>query len=166
MGVIFLCLIIGAAIGVVVYCGLVYYIFEPYTLKNGIGNPEFRLIPGIVASALAPVGMFIFGYASKSDISWVAPTVGITLYAATSFVVRGPVLQFHASQEMLTLSKLVNVIFIYLPISYPRYAASVFASNGKDYIWLLRVARSDNMLRTFPQRHGVRGHPLFSAAFR
>jgi DHA1 family multidrug resistance protein-like MFS transporter len=28
------------------------------------------------------------------------------------------------------LLKLVNCIFVYLPISYPRYAASIFAANG------------------------------------
>jgi DHA1 family multidrug resistance protein-like MFS transporter len=111
MGVVFISVIIGASIGLAVYTALVYYIYEPYTLKHGIGSPEFRLVPGIFAAALAPAGMFIFGYAAKPDISWVAPTVGIALYAACSFV-------------------LVNVIFVYLPISYPRYAASVFASNG------------------------------------
>ncbi|KAF2100885.1 putative MFS transporter [Rhizodiscina lignyota] len=111
MGVVFLCVIIGAGFGVIVYTLLVWFIYEPYTLTNGIGKPEYRLVPGIFAAALGPAGMFIFGYAAKSDITWVAPTVGIALYAATSFV-------------------LVNVIFIYLPISYPRYAASVFAANG------------------------------------
>ncbi|TLD23629.1 putative MFS transporter [Venturia nashicola] len=111
MGVIFISVIIGAAIGLLIYVTLVYYIYEPYTLTHGIGSPEYRLVPGIFAAALAPVGMFIFGYAAKSDISWVAPTVGIALYAACSFI-------------------LVNVIFVYLPISYPRYAASVFAANG------------------------------------
>jgi DHA1 family multidrug resistance protein-like MFS transporter len=87
MGVVFLCVIIGAGIGVICYWTLIYFVYEPYTLKQGIGHPEYRLIPGIYAAALAPAGMFIFGYASKASISWVAPTVGISLYAACSFVV-------------------------------------------------------------------------------
>lgn len=87
MGVIFISVIIGAAIGLAVYTALVYFIYEPYTLKNGIGSPEMRLVPGIYTAALAPAGMFIFGYAAKSSISWVAPTVGIALYAACSFIV-------------------------------------------------------------------------------
>jgi DHA1 family multidrug resistance protein-like MFS transporter len=111
MGVIFISVIIGAGIGLMVYTTVVWFIYEPYTLKNGIGNPEYRLVPGLYSAALAPAGMFIFGYAARSDITWVAPTVGIALYAATSYI-------------------LVNVIFVYLPISYPRYAASVFAANG------------------------------------
>ncbi|KAF2672095.1 cycloheximide resistance protein [Microthyrium microscopicum] len=111
MGTVFLSVIIGAAIGLAIYTALVWFIYEPYTLKNGVGHPESRLVPGIYAAAFAPAGMFIFGYASRSDITWVAPTVGIAMYAASSFI-------------------LVNVIFVYLPISYPRYAASVFAANG------------------------------------
>jgi DHA1 family multidrug resistance protein-like MFS transporter len=87
MGAVFISVIIGAGLGVIVYWSLVYFIYEPYTLKYGIGNPEYRLVPGIFSAALAPAGMFIFGYASKSDITWVAPTVGIALYAACSFVV-------------------------------------------------------------------------------
>lgn len=88
MGIVFLCIIIGAAIGLAVYTLLVWFIYEPYTLKNGIGLPEKRLVPGIYAAALIPPGMFIFGYAAKRDITWVAPTIGIALYAATSFIVR------------------------------------------------------------------------------
>jgi hypothetical protein len=132
MGVVFISVIIGASIGLAVYASLVYFIYEPYTLKNGIGSPEFRLVPGIFAAALAPAGMFIFGYAAKEDISWVAPTVGIALYAACSFV-------------------LVNVIFVYLPISYPRYAASVFASNGKSLLYGRREYMSNYPYR-FPSK--------------
>jgi MFS transporter, DHA1 family, multidrug resistance protein len=87
MGAVFICVIIGAFVGLTIYTLLLIFIYEPYTLKNGIGSPEFRLVPGIFAAALAPAGMFIFGYAAKSDITWVAPTVGIALYAATSFIV-------------------------------------------------------------------------------
>lgn len=87
MGVVFISVIIGAGIGLVIYIALVWYIYEPYTMTKGIGSPEFRLVPGIFAAAVAPAGMFIFGYAAKSDITWVAPTVGIAMYAGASFIV-------------------------------------------------------------------------------
>jgi hypothetical protein len=57
MGAVFICIIIGAGIGLIVYTLLLYFIFEPYTMSKGIGSPEFRLIPGIFAAALAPAGM-------------------------------------------------------------------------------------------------------------
>jgi len=69
MGVVFISVIIGAAIGLMIYTALVWYIYEPYTLTKGIGKPEFRLVPGIFAAAFAPAGMFIFGYAAKPDIT-------------------------------------------------------------------------------------------------
>jgi DHA1 family multidrug resistance protein-like MFS transporter len=71
----------------------VWYIYEPYTLKFGVGKPEYRLVPGIFAAALAPAGMFIFGYAARSDITWVAPTVGLALYAGASFIVSSPLIK-------------------------------------------------------------------------
>lgn len=87
MGAVFTSIIIGALIALVIYSALVYFIYEPYTMTKGIGSPEYRLVPGIFAAALIPPGMFIFGYASKADITWVAPTVGIALYAAVSYIV-------------------------------------------------------------------------------
>ena len=87
MGVVFLSIIIGAAIGLTVYSLLLHFVYEPYTMTKGIGSPEYRLVPGLFAAALAPAGMFIFGYAAQRDITWVAPTIGISLYAATSFIV-------------------------------------------------------------------------------
>ena len=87
MGIVFLGIIIGAVLALIIYTGLLWFIYEPYTLKYGIGKPEYRLVPGIFAAALAPAGMFIFGYAARSDITWVAPTIGLALYAGASFIV-------------------------------------------------------------------------------
>ena len=61
MGAVFICIIIGAAIGLVIYILLLHFIFEPYTMSKGIGSPEFRLVPGIFAAALAPAGMNSLG---------------------------------------------------------------------------------------------------------
>ncbi|KAL4993615.1 cycloheximide resistance protein [Aspergillus recurvatus] len=102
MGVIFLSIIVASLIGGGIYVVLVWRIYEPYTLKSGIGKPEYRLIPGIFAAAVAPTGLFLFGWTSRESIHWIVPTIGIVL----------------------------SVIIIYLPTSYPRYAASLFAANG------------------------------------
>ncbi|PKY07086.1 cycloheximide resistance protein [Aspergillus campestris IBT 28561] len=101
MGVVFLCLIIACIIGASAYLLLVWLVYEPYTMRVGIGMPEHRLLPGVFTAALAPAGLFIFAWTSRPDIHWIAPTIGI----------------------------LASVIFIYLPTSYPRYAASLFAAN-------------------------------------
>ncbi|KAL4745362.1 hypothetical protein BDW72DRAFT_198711 [Aspergillus terricola var. indicus] len=111
MGVIFLSIIVASLIGGGIYVVLVWRIYEPYTLKSGIGKPEYRLIPGRFAAAVAPTGLFLFGWTSRESIHWIVPTIGIVIFSGCLFIV-------------------FSVIIIYLPTSYPRYAASLFAANG------------------------------------
>lgn len=87
-----------------------YYIYEPYTAANGVGSPEYRLFPGIFASALAPVGVFIFAWTARADIHWIVPSIGSLLLSGSC-------------------AMLYMLIFLYLPLSYPRHAASLFAAN-------------------------------------
>ncbi|KAL4781787.1 hypothetical protein BJX76DRAFT_359548 [Aspergillus varians] len=111
MGVIFLSIVVACFFGAGSYLALVYFHFEPYTMKNGIGSLEHRLLSGVVAGLIAPCGILIFAWTSREWINGVVPTIGIVLYMACVFV--------------LTMS-----IFIYLPMSYPRYAASLIAANS------------------------------------
>lgn len=87
MGVVFLCLIISCAIGLAVYALMLSLHFEPYTISHGIGEPEHRLIPGIIGGIFLPAGLFIFGWTARSDINWVVPTIGIVIYGASMFLV-------------------------------------------------------------------------------
>ncbi|KAF5857677.1 hypothetical protein ETB97_005434 [Aspergillus alliaceus] len=111
MGTIFLSVVVACFFGAGSYLALVKFHYEPYTYNNGIGSPEHRLLPGVVAALIAPCGILIFAWTSRDWISWVVPTIGIVLYMACVFVI-------------------TMCIFIYLPISYPRYAASLFAANS------------------------------------
>lgn len=111
MGVIFLCVIVACIFGASIYLALTKYHYLPYTMQNGIGSVEHRLLPGVFAALIAPAGIFIFAWTSRPEISWVVPTIGIVIYLTCVF--------------NITLS-----IFMYLPMSYPRYAASLFAANA------------------------------------
>ncbi|KAI5460576.1 cycloheximide resistance protein [Mariannaea sp. PMI_226] len=111
MGVAFLSIIVACFIGAIAYVALVWYIYEPYTIANGIGSQEYRLLPGVYASFICPVGVFLFGWTAKEEIHWIVPTIGVVLYSASLFI-------------------LANVIFIYLPTSYPKHSASLFAANS------------------------------------
>ncbi|KAL6231678.1 major facilitator superfamily domain-containing protein [Aspergillus navahoensis] len=110
MGVVFLAIIVASFIGAAIYTLLLWKIYEPYTKKMGIGKPERRLVPGIVAAAFAPAGIILFGWTSRSSIHWVVPSIGVVTFSASLFII-------------------FNVVIIYLPTSYPRYAASLFAAN-------------------------------------
>ncbi|KAK8042799.1 hypothetical protein PG994_013282 [Apiospora phragmitis] len=75
-----------------------------------LGVAETRLVPALIAAFGPTVGLFIFAWTARPDVHWIAPTIGITVYGATVFVV-------------------MQCIFVYVPLSYPRYAASLFAGN-------------------------------------
>ena len=110
MGVVFTSIVIASIIGAIIYVTLLWYIYEPYTIKNGIGVPEYRLFPAIFAGGLLSAGLFLFAWTSKPEISWVVPTLGIVFFGVAAFI-------------------LLQCIVVYLPTSYPMYAASIFAMN-------------------------------------
>ncbi|KAK2596116.1 hypothetical protein QQS21_006463 [Conoideocrella luteorostrata] len=87
MGVVFTSLLIACAVGVVIMVALQYFVYESYTTKYGIGVPEYRLVPGIYAAAVAPIGIFMFGWTARPDIHWIAPTIGIMIYQCAGFIV-------------------------------------------------------------------------------
>lgn len=113
VGLVFLCILVAATIGIVVYCTYVALVLNRGIRKTGQFPPnEDRLIPAMYAAFGPTIGLFIFAWTANGAprIPWIAPTIGITLYGATVFVV-------------------LQCVFVYIPLSYPQYAASLFAAN-------------------------------------
>lgn len=108
--IVFVCITVACIIGIAAYCSYVYFYLEPDINKNGLRAQEHRLVPALFASFGMPIGLFIFGWTSNPGIHWMASVVGITIFSASGFV-------------------LFQCIFMYLPLSYPQYAASLFATN-------------------------------------
>ncbi|KAI1107583.1 major facilitator superfamily transporter [Jackrogersella minutella] len=77
---------------------------------RGFPAHENRLVPALVASFGSTIGPFVLAWTARPDVHWMAPTVGITVYGASVFAV-------------------MQCIFVYVPLSYPRYAASLLAGN-------------------------------------
>lgn len=109
-GLPFLVIIIGCVIGITIYCGYNYFYLEPDIKAHGLRAQEHRLIPALFAVPLLPAALFWFGWTSEASIHWIVPTIGLTLFPIGAFV-------------------LFQCIFMYLPLSYPQYAASLFAAN-------------------------------------
>ncbi|KAL9098518.1 MAG: hypothetical protein Q9163_005835 [Psora crenata] len=110
IGVLFTCILVACIIGVLIYCSYLYFYLVPDIIKNGLRAQEHRLQPALFAAFGPPIGLFIFAWTARPDFPWIASTIGITVYSATVFVV-------------------MQCIFVYVPLSYPQYAASLFAGN-------------------------------------
>jgi DHA1 family multidrug resistance protein-like MFS transporter len=110
MGLVFLSIAVALAIAVPLYFLYLRLVFEPEIKTRGLSEPERRLIPALFACFLPPVGLFIFGWTSRSDIHWIVSVIGILIYTIGIFQV-------------------IQCIFIYIPMTYPQYAASLFAGN-------------------------------------
>ncbi len=110
LGLVFLCIIVGCAIGIVIYCSYIYFYLEPDILKNGLRAQEHRLVPALFACMLLPAGMFWFGWTAEPNIQFMVSIVGIMWFAVGAFI-------------------LFQCIFMYLPLTYPQYSASLFAAN-------------------------------------
>lgn len=110
IGVVFTCILVACVIGVAVYCLYLQFILIPDIKANGLRAQESRLVPALYACFGPTIGLFIFAWTARADIPWIAPTIGIVLYGASVFIV-------------------MQCIFVYVPLSYPQYAASLFAGN-------------------------------------
>ncbi|KAF4247572.1 hypothetical protein CNMCM8980_007210 [Aspergillus fumigatiaffinis] len=110
MGLVFLCILVALVIAVPLYFLYLRKVFEPEIKTKGLQAPERRLIPALFASFLPPLGLFMFGWTGREDIHWIVSVIGITLFTIGIFQV-------------------IQCIFIYIPMTYPQYAASLFAGN-------------------------------------
>jgi DHA1 family multidrug resistance protein-like MFS transporter len=110
VGLVFLCIAIGCLIAIFLYGSLLYFVVTPRIKKVGMGPQENVLLAGLPSSFGPPLGLFLFAWTARTTIHWIVPTVGITIYAGSIFTV-------------------LQCIFLYIPLSYPQYAASLFAAN-------------------------------------
>lgn len=110
IGVVFTCVLVACLIGVAIYCLYLQFILIPDIIANGLRAQESRLVPALFACFGPTIGLFVFGWTARTSIHWIVPTIGITVYAASVFII-------------------MQCIFVYVPLSYPQYAASLFAAN-------------------------------------
>jgi DHA1 family multidrug resistance protein-like MFS transporter len=110
MGLTFLSISASVALAIPSYWAYIYYVVEPEIMIKGLTAPERRLIPALFVSFLLPIGLFMFGWTAKVSIHWIVSVIGIGIYSFGVFI-------------------LLQCIMVYIPTSYPQYAASLFAAN-------------------------------------
>ncbi|KAF2673038.1 MFS general substrate transporter [Microthyrium microscopicum] len=110
VGLCFLTIGIGCVIGVSCFLTYQIYYLIPDIKKNGLRAPEHRLVPALLGVILLPVGYFLFGWTARPAVHWIVSLIGVIILVAANFFI-------------------FQCVFVYLPLSYPRYAASLFAAN-------------------------------------
>ena len=110
VGVLFTCILVACALGALTYVAYLYFYLVPDIMAHGLRAQEHRLVPALIGSFLPPVGLFIFAWTARPDLPWIASVIGIVVYGGSCFVI-------------------LQCIFVYVPLSYPQYAASLFAGN-------------------------------------
>lgn len=108
---IYLSMLVGGVTTAVCYLSYALSIRHgEYSVVAETSKYEARLVPGLPAVLLVTAGLFIYAFTANSSIHWIAPTIGIATFAGGVFVV-------------------FQALLSYLPMAYPRYAASLFAVN-------------------------------------
>ncbi|KAL2075842.1 hypothetical protein VTL71DRAFT_785 [Oculimacula yallundae] len=110
-GLPFLTVPLGLFLAIPLQLGYYAWRVEPQLMKNGMPEPEFWLKPALVATAWAPIGLFIFAWTSSPDIHWIVPLIGVVLFQAACY-------------------QIMNSQFAYIANIYTKYAASLFAANA------------------------------------
>jgi MFS transporter, DHA1 family, multidrug resistance protein len=87
-----------------------YFVVIPEFHRTHQMIPEDRLRVALVASFFIPVSLFFFGFTSRHSVHWMAPIIAASLYIPGIFL-------------------LFQSALVYLPMSYPQYAASLLAGN-------------------------------------
>jgi MFS transporter, DHA1 family, multidrug resistance protein len=117
-GLAFLSALVGVIVAITAYHAYLYFYMVPDNLKRGFREQEHRLVPAIIGSFCLPVGLFLFAWTADPSIHWIAPLTGVAIFCFGHFWT-------------------MQSLFIYIPFSYPQYAASLFASNS---IWRSGIA--------------------------
>jgi DHA1 family multidrug resistance protein-like MFS transporter len=128
MGLTFLSITVGVIISIAAYWAYIYWVMEPEIRAHGLGAPERRLIPALISSIFCPVGLFIFGWASNPNVHWIGSVIGVAIFTIGIFVRLSHAVT-HNDAFNNNLQIVLQCIFVYLPLTYPQYAASLFAGN-------------------------------------
>ncbi|KAI1087739.1 benomyl/methotrexate resistance protein [Rostrohypoxylon terebratum] len=109
-GLAFLGIFIGALVTVPFFLAWIKYGIIPKFTKPSF-RPEMVLPPTFVGAVTLPICLFWYGWTARDSIHWIVPIIGSSLFT-------------------VCVVTLFNTVFNYLGISYPTYAASIFAGNA------------------------------------
>ncbi|KAJ5403498.1 hypothetical protein N7509_003369 [Penicillium cosmopolitanum] len=82
-GLVFLSIVVGCLLGALTVLLSDIFLYRPQASKFPGRNipPEHRLYPAMIGSIGLPIGLFWFGWTSRTDISWASPVVAVMVFA-------------------------------------------------------------------------------------
>ncbi|CAL5874688.1 uncharacterized protein PFLUO_LOCUS8989 [Penicillium psychrofluorescens] len=83
----------------------------PRLQDRTVGDLENHLVLGMIFSWLIPGGLFLYAWSARPSVHWIAPTLGFAIL-------------------MFAMYFVTQSIFSYIPMIYPRYAASILAASS------------------------------------
>ncbi|KAJ5766282.1 uncharacterized protein N7511_003898, partial [Penicillium nucicola] len=107
---IFLAIVAGCLVALSIWSIYQLQMKETQAELISLNLHEKNLVPALPGVILTPVGLFIFAWTARQSIHWIVPTLGIAIYAGATFGI-------------------FQSIFIYLPITYPQFVASLLAAS-------------------------------------
>ncbi|OCT49902.1 Caffeine resistance protein 5 [Cladophialophora carrionii] len=111
LGLTFISIGVATVIGLVIYVLYLALYLGPDIAKRGLRAPEHRLVPALFSVCSLPGGLFLFGWTSRHGVHWIVSLIGVVIVVVSNFIT-------------------FQCIFVYLPMSYPQYTASLMASNA------------------------------------
>jgi DHA1 family multidrug resistance protein-like MFS transporter len=93
-------------------------------------------VPALISVVALPAGYFMFGWTARRSVHWMVGISGFAILDICNFLI-------------------FQCIFVYLPLSYPKYAASLFAAN--DLFRALFAAASVLFSRPMFTKLGIGG---------
>lgn len=129
IGLAFLSILTGLAVAVILLLLYIRFISPRRLAKLDPVPPEARIWPGLWATFLIPVGLFLYGQSTASYISRNTGSNGILAWTARESI-HWIVCMTGVAISMCGVFIITQCMFIYLPFTYPRYVGSLFAANG------------------------------------
>src|SRR5690349_8940384 len=110
-GLIFLVILPACLLAFTIHAIYLKYRVFPRLTDGTFGELENHLLPGLFASPLIAIGLFIFAWTARASVHWIVPTIGLGL-------------------AIFGIYFIAQSVLLYIPNIYPRYAASIFSANS------------------------------------
>ncbi|KZT35958.1 MFS general substrate transporter [Sistotremastrum suecicum HHB10207 ss-3] len=85
-GLSYLGLVIGFILGGTFQMRAQTFIYRTLTEKNGVGRPEYRLLPMTISAVFFPIGLLWYGWSAEAHRHWILPEIGLVIFAFGVFI--------------------------------------------------------------------------------